>query len=84
MSTAVMGLDEEIRERVERAVAAAAPAEHAVVTASVDRGVVLLVGRVEYHATLPAVERAVRAVPGVVEVRNRIGYLWGDGSGRGA
>jgi hypothetical protein len=49
MSTAVMGLDEEIRERVERAVAASVSAEHTVVRASVDHGVVLLVGRVEYR-----------------------------------
>ena len=60
------------------------PGHHAVVRATVRDGVVLLLGRVEYRSALRAIEQCVREVPGVVEVRNRISYLWNDETLRGA
>jgi CBS domain-containing protein len=42
-------------------------------------GVVLLLGRVEWRSTRAALDERVRAVPGVVELRNRLGYVFDDG-----
>jgi CBS-domain-containing membrane protein len=47
---------------------------------SVEDGVVLLLGRVEWHSTRTEVEERVLAVPGVIEVRNRLGYVFDDGA----
>lgn len=69
--------DEEIRVRVEHAMSALSD-QRAEVRAAVTDGTVLLVGRVEYRSALPAVEQLARAVPGVVEVRNRVSYHWDD------
>jgi CBS domain-containing protein len=73
--------DEDIRAQVEREVLALLPGDHTVVRASVTDGVVLLVGRVEWRSALVGIDALVCAVPGVVEVRDRIGYQWDDGVG---
>ncbi len=73
--------DDDIRVQVERDVLALLPSDHTLVRASVTDGVVLLVGRVEWHSALAGIDAVVRAVPGVVEVRDRIGYQWDDGVG---
>ena len=71
--------DDEIREQVERELVERPPGRHAVVRASVSDGVVQLLGRVEYRSELGGIDWRVRAVPGVVEVRNRLSFLWDDG-----
>lgn len=76
--------DDVIREQVERAVRDALPDQRVVVRASVRAGSVLLVGRVEYRSDLRVIDSVVRAVPGVVEVRNRMSFLWNDTALRGA
>lgn len=73
--------DDEVREQVERAVLELLPGQHTVVRASVRAGVVLLLGRVEYRSALRGVDALVREVPGVVEVRNRMSFLWNDETG---
>jgi CBS domain-containing protein len=73
--------DELIREEAERAVGAALP-DGAVVRAAVEDGVVILVGRVQWRSSLAGIEPLVRAVPGAVEVRNRIAFVWDDCGGR--
>jgi CBS domain-containing protein len=73
--------DGDVREQVEQVVRHAL-ASGAVVRAAVEEGVVLLVGRVQWRSALVGIEQLVRAVPGVVEVRNRIGYVWDDRAGR--
>jgi osmotically-inducible protein OsmY len=74
--------DEDIRLRVEQAVRAALPGRGEVVCARVGHGVVLLVGRVTWRSELAGIDRIVRAIPGVVEVRDRIGFVWNDGGRR--
>ncbi|WP_410643595.1 HAD-IC family P-type ATPase [Amycolatopsis sp. lyj-346] len=51
------------------------------VRASVEHGVVLLTGRLEYEADVATAERMTRAVAGVVDVRNRMDFVW---TGQGA
>jgi CBS domain-containing protein len=46
------------------------------VLATVEHGVVLLTGRLEYEADVATAERRVESIPGVVEVRNRMDYVW--------
>jgi CBS-domain-containing membrane protein len=68
--------DEVIRAEVEHVVA-----EHANrVNVSVRDGVVLLLGRVEWRSTRAVIAERVRAVPGVVEVADRLGYVFDDNS----
>jgi CBS domain-containing protein len=68
--------DDTIRADVEHVVA-----EHAgQVNVSVRDGVVLLLGRVEWRSTRAVIAERVRAVPGVVEVADRLGYLFDDGA----
>jgi len=75
--------DPDIGAQVEQTVRAAFPDSHTIVRASVADGVVTLVGCVARASALVGVDRLVRAIPGVVEVRNRIGFQWDDrGSGR--
>lgn len=69
--------DTEIREEVEQAVLGALPGD-VVVRAAVEDGVVLLVGRVQWRSDLIDLAPLVRAIPGVVEVRNRMGFVWDD------
>lgn len=70
--------DEDVRDQVERAVRAALPGPGTVVRVEVRDGIVVLVGRVAWRSSLSRVERLVHAIPGVVEVRTRIGYVWDD------
>lgn len=70
--------DEDIRDQVERTVRAAFPGHGTVVRVEVRDGVVVLAGRVEWRSSLARVERLVHAIPGVVEVRARLGYRWDD------
>lgn len=49
---------------------------------SVDDGVVLLLGRVEWRSTRAEIDERVSAVPGVIEVRNRLGYVFDNGTAR--
>jgi CBS domain-containing protein len=67
--------DDTIRADAERVLADPTP-----VTVSVRDGVVLLLGRVEWRSTRAAIEERVRTVPGVVEVQNRLGYVFDDGA----
>lgn len=46
------------------------------VLASVEHGVVMLTGRLEYEADVATAERLTLAVPGVVAVRNRMDFVW--------
>ena len=72
--------DDAIRADVERAVAAVVPARQ--VSVDVRDGVVLLLGRVEWRSTRAAVDERVRAVPGVVAVADRLGFVFDDGARR--
>jgi CBS domain-containing protein len=69
--------DDEIHADVEHDVRALLR-ERELVTAEVRDGVVLLLGRVEWHSEVAPLGEAAAAVAGVVEVRNRVGYLWND------
>jgi CBS domain-containing protein len=68
--------DDEIRTDVERALAALSDR----VNVSVQDGVVLLLGRVEWRSARATIAARVRAVPGVVEVADRLGYVFDDGA----
>jgi CBS domain-containing protein len=55
------------------------------VRATVEHGVVLLTGRLEYEGDVATAVRLIRSVPGVVEVENRLDYVWnGTGGHAGA
>jgi predicted transcriptional regulator len=71
--------DDVIREHVQRALLAVLPDPRSPLTVSVDDGVVLLLGRVEWRSSRAVVDERVRAVPGVVEVLDRLGYVFDDG-----
>lgn len=68
--------DDEIRVDVEHAVAALPGGRPVRVT--VRDGVVLLLGRVEWRSTRAGVAERARAVPGVVAVLDRLGYVFDD------
>ncbi|HEX6355779.1 CBS domain-containing protein [Actinophytocola sp.] len=70
--------DDVIRADVEH-VLAARPDQRQVIV-SVRDGIVLLLGRVEWRSTRAAIVERVRAVPGVVEVADRLGYVFDDGA----
>ncbi len=53
-------------------------ADPASVTVSVENGVVTLLGMLERKCEVEIAGRLVPKVPGVVEVRNRMGYVWND------
>jgi len=55
-------------------------ANPAIVRATVEKGVVMLTGRLEYQGDVSAAVRLIRAIPGVVAIRNRLDWLW-DGPG---
>lgn len=65
--------DDAIRADVEHVVAQADR-----VNVSVRDGVVLLLGMVEWRSTGAVIAERARAVPGVVEVVNRVGYAFDD------
>jgi CBS-domain-containing membrane protein len=68
-----------VREHVHRALLAVLPDQRCPLTVSVDDGVVLLLGRVEWRSSRAVVDQRVQAVPGVVEVLDRLGYVFDDG-----
>jgi CBS domain-containing protein len=67
--------DDAIRADVEKTLADLPP-----ITVSVRDGVVLLLGRVEWRSTRAVIDERVRAVPGVVDVQDRLGYVFDDGA----
>jgi osmotically-inducible protein OsmY len=67
-----------LRARVEEAVAPLAAGRGEFVNVSVEHGIVLLLGRVQWRGEVGPVGAAAAEVPGVVEVRNRLGYFWDD------
>lgn len=72
--------DEVIREQVQRALLTVLPDQRSPLSVTVRDGVVLLLGRVEWRSSRAAVDERVRAVPGVVEVLDRLGYVFDDGA----
>jgi CBS domain-containing protein len=50
------------------------------VRATVEHGVVMLTGRLEYEDDVATAVRLIRAVPGVVEVKDRLDYVWNGAS----
>jgi CBS domain-containing protein len=66
--------DDAVRQDVELVLADQPP-----LSVSVHAGVVLLLGRVEWRSARAVLGDRVQAVPGVVEVRNRLGYVFDDG-----
>lgn len=83
--TAYLRPDDEVRAQVEHDVRALLSGPDELVNVTVRDGAVLLLGRVGWRSELGPLSAAAAAVPGVVEVRNRVGYLWDDGTvARGA
>lgn len=72
--------DDVVHEQVQRALLAVLPDQRSPLTVSVDDGVVLLLGLVEWRSSLAAVDERVRAVPGVVQLLDRLGYVFDDGA----
>lgn len=72
--------DDDIRVDVEHGVQARLTGRE-LVSVEVRDGVVLLLGRVGWRSELEPLGAAAAAVPGVVEVRNRVGYFWNDAPG---
>lgn len=70
--------DDTLRERVRHALLAVLPGNRPAPSVSVRDGVVLLLGRVEWRSSKEAVDECVRAVPGVVDVLDRLGYVFDD------
>ncbi|MFI7680430.1 CBS domain-containing protein [Actinophytocola sp. NPDC049390] len=70
--------DDDIRMDVEHVVAEVPGGRP--VRVSVRDGVALLLGRVEWRSTRAAIAERARAVPGVVEVLDRLGYVFDDGA----
>jgi CBS domain-containing protein len=75
--TTYLRADDEIRADVEHALADQPP-----LTVSVRDGVVELLGRVEWRSTRSVLDERVRAVPGVVDLRDRLGYVFDDSHAR--
>jgi CBS domain-containing protein len=73
--------DDAIRLDVEHAVRALLPDEHTSLTVGVTDGVVLLLGRVEWRSTRAQIDERVGMVPGVVDVLDRLGFVFDDGAG---
>ena len=72
--TAYLREDDAIRVDVERVLSDQPP-----ITVTVNDGIVLLLGRVEWRSTRAAVDSRVRAVPGVVDLQDRLGFVFDDG-----
>jgi CBS domain-containing protein len=70
--------DDTVREWVRHALLAVLPGDRPAPSVSVRDGVVLLLGRVEWRSSKDAVDECVRAVPGVVDVVDRLGYVFDD------
>ncbi|GDY33404.1 CBS domain-containing protein [Gandjariella thermophila] len=77
--------DEEIRAEVEREVfSRGLRVNPATARATVEHGVVTLVGRLQWQADVDIAGKLVKAIPGVVAVENRLDYLWQGGTSRTA
>lgn len=74
--------DDDLREEIERRVRPMLSGRHVALRVLVEDGDVLLLGRVERRSGLARIDEVVGSIPGVVRVRNRIGYHWKDGPGR--
>ncbi|TNC19355.1 CBS domain-containing protein [Amycolatopsis alkalitolerans] len=71
--------DAEIKAEVETSVfERALIANPASYTVTVDRGEVTLLGRLERRSSVAAAGQLAALVPGVIEVRNRLDYVWDD------
>lgn len=71
--------DSGIRDGVEAALAASAIAgERNIIRVSVHGGHVLLTGRLARRSHLALATRLAGAVPGAVDVHNRLDYVWRD------
>lgn len=68
--------DDAIRDEVEQRVRPLLASRRAPFQVSVHDGVVLLLGRAEWRGTVAVADERARAVPGVVDVRNRLGYVF--------
>ena len=69
--------DKEIRAEIDRDVfGRLLHSDPATVRTTVEHGVVLLTGRVEYRSDIDVAVRRIAAVPGVVAVKNRLDYWW--------
>jgi CBS domain-containing protein len=69
--------DADLRSEIEREVFRRTLwADPKMVRATVEHGVVTLTGRLEYQADVDIAVHLVRAMPGVVAVKNRLTYLW--------
>ncbi|WP_439381073.1 CBS domain-containing protein [Amycolatopsis lexingtonensis] len=68
-------LEREVRDRVLRERLDLGPDR---VRVEVRAGVVTVVGRVERRSDIDPVTRLIRELSGVVEVRNRLDYVWND------
>lgn len=77
---AFLRTDADLRATIERGVFDhALHANPANVLATVEHGIVLLTGRLEYEGDITTAVRLIASIPGVVEVRNRLDYTW-DGN----
>ena len=75
--------DKDIREEIEREVFRRTLwADPEMVRATVEHGVVTLTGRLEYEADVTIAVHLVKAMPGVVGVRNRLLYTWNGATDR--
>ncbi|HWC84057.1 MAG TPA: BON domain-containing protein [Pseudonocardiaceae bacterium] len=69
--------DKEIEADIEQEVfGRTLSADPEMVRATVEHGVVMLTGRVEYQSDVDIAEHLVRVMPGVIAVRNRLTYQW--------
>jgi CBS domain-containing protein len=74
--------DPDIQAEIDRDVLAGAlHANMTMVRATVDDGVVMLTGQLEYEADVATATRLCHDIPGVVSVWNRLDYLW-NGAGK--
>ena len=70
--------DDTVRDWVRHALLAVPDGGRPAPSVSVRDGVVLLLGRVEWRSSKDAVDECVRAVPGVVDVLDRLDYVFDD------
>jgi CBS domain-containing protein len=68
--------DEDIQAQVDSEVLGAVHAKRTMARATVTEGVVMLTGRLEYQGDVSIAVRLIRAIPGVIAVRNRLDWQW--------
>lgn len=66
----------EIEDEVFRRALHIEPGNHSV---TVDNGMVMLLGLLDRKSAVAAAARLTELIPGVIEVRNRMDYVWDDG-----